>query len=134
MKDKTIEEYCRLVYKFDRGEGVKSIDIAATLKLSKNTVSSTLQKLLNNGYIRMDKYSPVRLTKKGERIAGRMNFRHRVIETFLHEKLRLDKKEIHEEACRLEHAASDEMVEKLWKFLGKPKKDPHGEEITNEKD
>ena len=129
MKDKTIEEYCRLILKLDKGEGVRSKDVVKTLKLSKNTVAHTLQKLVKARYLEMKKYGKIKITAKGMRIAKRMNFRHRVIETFLYQKLGINKKKIHEEACKLEHAASDEMVKKLYKFLGKPKLDPHGEKI-----
>ncbi len=129
MRDKTIEEYCRLIHKLDGGKGVRSIDIARTLRLSRNTVAATLHKLIRDKYVSMEKYGPINLTKKGILVARRMHFRHRVIETFLHDVLRMDKEKIHEEACILEHAASDELVERLYSFLGKPKKDPHGTRI-----
>ncbi len=129
MQDKTIEEYCRLINKLDVGTGVRSVDLAKTLTLSRNTIALTLQKLVDEKYIFMKRYGRVHLTQKGKRIARKMNFRHRVIETFLYEKLKIDKKKIHAEACILEHAASDEIVKRLYLFLGKPKKDPHGKEI-----
>ena len=58
-----------------------------------------------------------------------MNFKHRVIETFLFKKLKMGKNEIHAEACEIEHSMSDDAVNRLYNFNGKPKRDPHGREI-----
>ncbi|MBI5227367.1 metal-dependent transcriptional regulator [Candidatus Micrarchaeota archaeon] len=129
MKNKTIEEYCRLIDKLDQGEGVRSALIANNLKLSKNTVALTLQKLANEKFIEMKRYGKVRLTAKGNKIAKNMNFKHRVLEAFFFSKLKMDKMQVHREADAIEHWASDEMVNKLYRFIGKPKTDPHGKEI-----
>jgi len=77
----------------------------------------------------MKKYGKVRLSEKGAAIAKRMNFRHRVIESFLFAKLGMDKKKIHGEAHALEHWASDETIMRLYRFIGRPKTDPHGKSI-----
>jgi DtxR family Mn-dependent transcriptional regulator len=113
----------------DFGDGVRSVDLTRVLNLSKNTVAITLQKLSAAGLVKMERYGKVKLSQKGAKIARKMNFKHRVIETFLFSKLKMDKKRIHEEACGLEHWASDDMIERLYTFIGKPKADPHGREI-----
>ena len=74
MQDKTIEEYCRLINKLDVGTGVRSVDLAKTLTLSRNTIALTLQKLVDEKYIFMKRYGRVHLTQKGKRIARKMNF------------------------------------------------------------
>ena len=51
------------------------------------------------------------------------------IERFLQDMLRVNAKKIHEEAHRLEHAFSDESINRLRKVLGNPKYDPHGKPI-----
>ena len=129
MQEKTIQEYCRLIDKLDSGEGVRSNSISKVLDLSKNTVALTLQKLNKEKYVHMERYGKVRLTPKGSKIAKNMNFKHRVLEAFFFSKLKMDKKKIHVEACAIEHWASDEMVEKLYRFIGKPKIDPHGKKV-----
>ena len=58
-----------------------------------------------------------------------MNFRHRVIETFLVKVLKQDKEKVHEEAHKLEHAFSDYSINKIYQILGKPKTGVHGEDI-----
>lgn len=130
MHAETIEDYCRVISKLDRGNGVKSTDISKGLNLSKITVAITLRKLIENDFVSMKKYGRVRLLQKGVKIAKKMNFKHRVIETFLFTFLKMDSKSIHKEAHAMEHYASDEVVHKLYEFIGKPKLDPHGQAIV----
>jgi DtxR family Mn-dependent transcriptional regulator len=130
MLERTIQDYCRAIDKMDSGDGVRSVDLTHVLGLSKNTVALTLQKLSAAGMVEMERYGRIRLTAKGARIAKKMNFKHRVIETFLFSKLKMGKDRIHEEACGLEHWASDDMIGRLYEFIGKPKIDPHGKEIV----
>jgi DtxR family Mn-dependent transcriptional regulator len=55
--------------------------------------------------------------------------RHRVIETYLVRVLGFGWDLVHEEAERLEHAASDELVDRMAAALGDPATDPHGAPI-----
>ena len=129
MRDTTIEDYCRAIMKYGDKDGARSSDIARELGLSRNTVAITLRKLHEEGYISMERYGRAKLVKKGKEIAKEVNFRHRVLETFLVEKLGMDVSEVHEQAHKLEHASSKEMIERLYRFLGRPRMDPHGKRI-----
>ncbi|MCI0562947.1 MAG: metal-dependent transcriptional regulator [Nitrososphaera sp.] len=129
MLERTVQDYCLAIDMMDLGVGVRSVDLTRALGLSKNTVAITLQKLSAAGLVEMERYGKVKLSQKGAKIARKMNFKHRVIETFLFNKLKMDKSRIHEEACGLEHWASDEMIGRLYEFIGKPRLDPHGREI-----
>ncbi len=130
MQEKTVQDYCRTIDKMDSGAGVRSVDISRALSLSKNTVALTLRKLASEGFVEMERYGKVHLAGKGAAIARRMNFKHRVIETFLVGKLGIDKAHVHEEACAMEHSMSDETARRLYAFIGKPKTDPHGRAIS----
>jgi DtxR family transcriptional regulator, Mn-dependent transcriptional regulator len=55
--------------------------------------------------------------------------RHRVIEAYLAEALGYEWDRVHEEAERLEHAASDELVDRMAATIGEPEVDPHGAPI-----
>ena len=88
-----------------------------------------LRNLNNDGLIQYRRYSRIKLTKKGLNSAKNLTARHRIIETFLNEMLNINKKSIHEEAHRLEHAFSNESIEKIRVLLHNPKTDPHGKPI-----
>jgi DtxR family Mn-dependent transcriptional regulator len=130
MHEKTVQDYCRAIDKMDGGEGVRSVDIARALSLSRNTVALTLRKLASEGFVEMERYGKVRLAKKGAAVARMMNFKHRVIETFLVSKLGIDKSLVHGEACAMEHSMSDDTARRLYAFIGRPKTDPHGRAIS----
>ncbi len=131
MRSETTEEYLRAILYLEGKNGVaRQAQLAEYLGISKAGVSETLSALSARDLVAQEKYSPIALTKKGRRIASRMTFKHRVLEYFLASRLHVPKLKVHEEASRIEHAISDETVNRLYSFLGSPKRDPHGSPIT----
>lgn len=123
------EDYLRAIYHFLEEEGekeVKSVDLASYLEISKPSVAEMLDNLAEEGLVDKEKYSGVTLTRTGRGEAKKITFKHRIIEVFLLKFLTIDKKSLHKEAHRLEHAFSDEVVRKLSIALKNPKKCPHG--------
>ena len=59
--------------------------------------------------------------------------RHRLVEAFLVEVLKLDWSEVHGEAELLEHAISDKVLEKIDDLMGRPRVDPHGDPIPTDR-
>ena len=124
------EDYLRGLYILEEEKGkIKSIDLAHYLNVSKPSVSEMVQELDKEGLISYKKYSKLRFTPRGRIIAKKLTSKHRLIEMFLKNVLKVKSKKIHQEAHRLEHAFSDDSIAKLRKLLGNPKKDPHGKPI-----
>jgi DtxR family Mn-dependent transcriptional regulator len=71
----------------------------------------------------------VRLTAAGEKLASRVLRRHRLIELFLVKVLGMNWTDVHDEAERLEHAVSEQLVDRIDAMLGHPLVDPHGDPI-----
>lgn len=113
MEQETIENYCKTICALDRGEGVKSIDIAKNLKLSKISVSLTLHKLKDERYVDMEKYGRVRLTEKGKEIAEKINKKHKKIIDFLINCIGLPETQARYEACAMEHHLSKKTIDGL---------------------
>ena len=131
MTSATREDYLRAIYHLEDEYKmpVKAKYIVEYLQLSKSTVSERLQGLAEEGLVKHEPYKAVEFTAKGRAIAKKLTFKHRIIEVFLHDLLKMKGDKIHEEAHRLEHAFSDEAINKLSNVLGKPKTDPHGQHI-----
>jgi len=130
MESANKEDYLRGIFHLMEDEGiVRSVDLADYLNITKPSVSGMLKELNKEGLVEYRKYSKLKFTSKGHRIAQKLTFKHRIIESFLKNMLHINLGNIHEEAHRLEHAFSDEAVEKLKKLLGNPKEDPHGKPI-----
>ena len=102
---------------------------AAGVRLS--TVSDALRKLAENMLIEHAPYGAVTLTAEGRELAVLMTRRHRLIETFLVRMLGYAWDEVHDEADRLEHAVSDELIDRIDAVLEYPTRDPHGDPIPS---
>ncbi len=134
MKNAAIEDYITAIYRIETKNGtVRSKNIAEYLEIGKSSVSEMISKLVNLGLVKHGKYSDLTLTKKGENRARKIVFKHRVIELFLTKMLKRDKKVVHEEAHKLEHAFTDQSIERIYSILGKPKTGAHGEQIPEVK-
>ena len=124
------EDYLRGLYILEEEKGtIKSIDLAHYLDVSKPSVSEMVKSLSKEGLVYHKKYSNLNFTPKGRKIAKKLTSKHRIIESFLKNVLKIDSRSIHQEAHRLEHAFSDDSIGKIRKLLGNPKKDPHGKPI-----
>ncbi|MDO8522240.1 MAG: metal-dependent transcriptional regulator [bacterium] len=127
----TREDYLRAIHRIqEKNAGLASTtETARYLHLSKSTVSERLKDLMRDGLVVPDKYSSIKLTAHGRKLAQSITFKHRILEVFLHSTLHIPRSKVHTEAHRLEHGVSDGVAKKLHRFLGKPKKDPHGMQI-----
>lgn len=130
MVSSAIEDYLSAIYRFQvRKTEVESRDLVSYLGISKSAVSEMLTRLRKMRLITHERYAGVLLTKKGERMAEKIVFKHRVIELFLTKMLKREKNLVHEEAHKLEHAFTDESIKKIYRLLGEPKEGTHGEPI-----
>jgi DtxR family transcriptional regulator, Mn-dependent transcriptional regulator len=125
-----VEDYLKSIWVLQQAEDpVSTSRIAERLRLSAPAVTAMVKRLADHGLLRHEPYYGVRLTPSGERAALRIIRRHRVLELFLTEVLGYPWDRVHDEAERLEHAASDELIERLARYLGEPERDPHGSAI-----
>ncbi len=133
MPTSTVENYLKTILRLSAGlEPAAMVSpgrIAEALNLTPGTVTTMMKHLDREGYLRYQPRQGVRLRPKGQRAAVQVLRRHRLIELFLVEILRLDWAHVHEEAELLEHALSDRVVERIDEMLGRPAYDPHGDPI-----
>tara|TARA_R110002072_G_scaffold214035_5_gene371194 strand:- start:42 stop:698 length:657 start_codon:yes stop_codon:yes gene_type:complete len=131
----TEENYLKAIYKLSgkSDKGVSTNSLAERLETKASSVSDMIKKLANKKLVDYKKYQGVTLTKKGQKIAINIIRKHRLWEVFLLEHLGFGGAEVHEVAEELEHINSPELVERLDKFLGYPKYDPHGGPIPDNK-
>lgn len=125
-----VEDYLKAIYELERGTGTATTtDIAHRLAIAPPSVTGMVRRLADHGLLEYEPYRGVRLTEAGTRVALRTLRRHRVIETYLARVLDYPWDEVHEEAERLEHAASDVLVNRMAAVLDEPTVDPHGAPI-----
>lgn len=126
------EDYLKAIYRLSTGgDPAGTTDLAQALDLAPASVSGMIKRLSEQGLLEHLPYRGVTLTAGGRRIALRMLRRHRLIETYLVANLGYTWDTVHDEAERLEHAVSDELVERIADALGDPRVDPHGDPIPD---
>jgi len=129
---RAVEDYLKAIFKLQEGEGaVSTTALAAELDRSAASVTNMVKGLAGQGLVEYEPYHGVRLTGRGEATALGIIRRHRVIETYLIERLGYTWDGVHAEAERLEHAASDDLVDRMAGALGNPQEDPHGAPIPS---
>lgn len=125
-----VEDYLKAIYVIGKGAGPAATnEIARRLALAPASVSGMVRRLADQGLLTYERYHGVKLTESGRRAALRTLRRHRVIEAYLSRALGYRWDRVHEEAERLEHAASDELVDRMAAAIGEPIVDPHGAPI-----
>jgi DtxR family Mn-dependent transcriptional regulator len=126
------EDYLKAIYELEqRGGAAGTNDIAARLGIAAASVTGMIQRLARLGLVRAERYRGARLTDAGRGAALQLIRRHRIIESYLVERLGFGWENVHEEAERLEHAASDELIARMADAIGNPTEDPHGAPIPS---
>lgn len=125
------ENYLKAIYKLQEHSdiAVNTNSIATSIKTKAASVTDMVKKLSDKKLLKYEKYKGVELTSLGKRIAIETVRKHRLWETFLHDKLNFSWDEVHDVAEQLEHIKSTELIDKLDEFLGFPTHDPHGDPI-----
>jgi DtxR family transcriptional regulator, Mn-dependent transcriptional regulator len=125
-----VEDYLKVIFELESAAGVAGTnEIATELGFAPASVSGMVRRLAEQGLITHERYRGVRLTKAGRKAALRTIRRHRVIEAYLTRALGYPWDRVHDEAERLEHAASDELIDRMAAAIGEPTTDPHGAPI-----
>lgn len=128
------ENYIKSIYNLqEKTEKVNTNSLANFLNTSAASITDMLKKLKSKKLLEYKKYYGFRLNEAGNKEAIKIIRRHRLWEFFLVSKLGMEWEKVHDIAEELEHVSSPELINKLDDYLGKPKIDPHGDPIPDEK-
>ena len=127
---RSVEDYLKAIYQLtEHGEPATTTGIADVLTIAAPSVTGMVKRLAEAGLLEHLPYKGVTLTGDGRRAALRMLRRHRLIEAYLVRALGYTWDNVHDEAERLEHAVSEDLIERMSRALGDPHFDPHGDPI-----
>ncbi len=120
MSDST-EEYLEALYTLTQDNKTATTSgISKRLRISPASVTEMLRKLASSGHVNYSRYQGVTLTAKGFAEAEKLARRHRLLERFLHDVLKIGNDRVHHEACRMEHALSDATERAICRTLKSP--------------
>ena len=134
LASSTVENYLKAIY---QGQTALTGDarlvpmgqVASALGVTPGTATTMVKALSESGLAEYEPYSGVRLTSSGEKLAGLVLRRHRLVELFLVRVMGMSWDEVHEDAEQLEHVVSDRLIARIDEMLGRPTHDPHGDPI-----
>ncbi len=109
-----MEDYLEAILRLQQSDNRARVKgIAEMMKVSLPTVTSALRTLSTAGLVRHEKYGDVELTEEGQRRAELILRRHQALVRFLTSFLQLDADTAEQEACQMEHAISQETLNRL---------------------
>lgn len=131
---RVIEDYLKALYAAEERDepGLGVTELAHAMGVAVSTASENVKKLHRFGLVDREPYQKPRLSESGRKLAREAIWRHRVLETYLYERLGFDWDQVHREAEMVEHAMSDALVQRMDQVLGYPSRDPHGDPIPRD--
>ncbi|HEY1867631.1 MAG TPA: metal-dependent transcriptional regulator [Candidatus Cybelea sp.] len=125
------EDYVKAIYQLGADGPVRAAALARYMHVSRVSVSKAKRQLEADGLLERERepFDPLRLSRRGRKLAVAMVRRHRLLETFFHRALRVPLERVHAEAERVEHVISDDVAIRIAALLGRPSHDPHGHPI-----
>ena len=116
-----IEEYLETLYKFGSKDSyVSTTTLSKELGIAPGSVTQMLKKLEDLGYIDYVPYKGASLTDDGIKIAQKITRKHRILERFLKDVLKIKDENLHAQACEMEHSLSDEAERAICHMLEHP--------------
>lgn len=117
------EDYLKAVLVLQKEKGmVRSVDLARHMGFSKPSISHAVGVLKNGGFLTVDEDGYLHLTEDGREVAEKIYERHQ----FFTEQLvavGVDRETAERDACRIEHAISEETFQKLKASVEKQSND-----------
>lgn len=112
-----LEDYLETIYIASTSdEHLKSAELARKLNVSRASVSEAIARLVNKGLVLYNSYEYILLTEKGKKEAIRVYKKHHILDDFFQNVLGVSPEMAGENACKIEHIISEEILLKIDKF------------------
>ncbi len=127
MKDRrSTEDYLKTIYLLSQTGNVHACHIVQSMHLSRATVSVAIKRLVNEGYIQVEKGNVIHLTEQGLQVAQKTCDKYQLLKTFLIQ-LGVEETNATQDACKMEHDLSSESYMALKQFMSGANKGKTGE-------
>jgi len=114
----SLEDYLEAIYEIiQEKNGVKAIEISRRLGVGRSSVTEALKNLADKKLVNYGRYDVISLTPSGEDAALKVILKHNVLYDFFTQILGLNSEEAHENACRVEHVISEDVLKRFTSFI-----------------
>lgn len=122
----SLEDYLEAICWIASEKGAaRTKDIAQRIGVKAGSVTGALQLLTRAGFVNYAPYEAVTLTKKGHKKAKQVIRKHMILKDFFARVLGVDENAANDGACKMEHAISNELLERLERFMKTVRECPH---------
>ncbi len=112
-----LEDYLEAIYiSHINNEPLKGAELARKLNISRASVSEALSKLVAKGLIKYSSYEAIAITQSGIDEAMKVYTKHHTLEHFFEKVLGIEKAEASENACKIEHIVSQNILDEMQDF------------------
>ena len=112
-----LEDYLEAIYiSHINNEPLKGAELARKLNISRASVSEALSKLVAKGLIKYSSYEAIAITQSGIDEAMKVYTKHHTLENFFEKVLGIEKAEASENACKIEHIVSQNILDEMQDF------------------
>ena len=113
-----MEDYLEAIFHISsEKQAARAKDIADRLKVNKSSVTGALRSLSEKGYVNYAPYDIITLTDKGKILAEDVVRRHETLKDFFIKILLLEEEDAEEASCKIEHAISDKILDRIINFV-----------------
>jgi DtxR family Mn-dependent transcriptional regulator len=113
-----MEDYLEAIYHISsEKQAARAKDIAERMQVNKSSVTGALRSLSEKGYVNYAPYDIITLTADGQTIAKDVVRRHETLKDFFVKILLLEEEEAEEASCKVEHAISDKILDRIINFV-----------------
>jgi DtxR family Mn-dependent transcriptional regulator len=114
----SLEDYLEAIYNIVREKkAARAKDISKRLGVNRSSVTGALHSLAERKLINYAPYDFATLTPEGEEIAANIDHRHVVLRDFFVKVLGVETAKAEDSACRMEHAVSETILDRLAVFV-----------------
>jgi len=112
-----LQDYIETIFiSTEKGEDLKAVDLARKLNISRASVSEALSRLISKNLVQYNAYKNISLTKKGKIEAKKVYAKHHALKDFFQIVLNVTSDEASENACKIEHIVSENILNKMERF------------------
>jgi len=113
-----MEDYLEAIFHISsEKQAARAKDISDRLKVNKSSVTGALRSLAEKGYVNYAPYDIITLTDKGKILAEDVVRRHETLKDFFIKILLLEEDEAEESSCKIEHAISNKILDRIINFV-----------------
>ncbi|MDA8165791.1 MAG: metal-dependent transcriptional regulator [Desulfobacteraceae bacterium] len=114
----SLEDYLEVIYHIVEEKKVaRAKEIASRLKVSRSSVTEAFRSLSQKGLINYSPYEVITLTATGQQVAEDIIRRHGALKDFFTKVLAVEDRLAEVGACKVEHAAPREIIERIIHFV-----------------